>query len=260
MKKYLLLGSCRVVNTVAHETKDNIINNNDLWFTHYPQEHIQKIKHIFGIEKISNNEDVALFIRKEQKSHYKNRQDLDVCKSVETGCLCINNKDNSGVLNVVTEIASIGYIRVPYKGKTMWGHTTNRVLIRASDFQQVEGKLSDEELLKQIDEFERIVVESVIEHKIASEVNFIYVPHSPFINVEGEGWIISEIRQRVYSLLFNAFISKGATLNLPITRTILDVKTMIENNGGIGRMLQDQNHYSPRGRKVAYKYIKELSR
>lgn len=69
MKKYLVLGSCRVVNTIAYEIGKNVLlNRNDLWFTHYIQEHIQKIKHLFGRQSLPEAQK-ELFVRYEQNAH-----------------------------------------------------------------------------------------------------------------------------------------------------------------------------------------------
>jgi hypothetical protein len=258
-KNYLVLGSCRVVNTIAYEIGDNILlNQNDLWFTHYPDEHIQKIKHLFG-QSLIPAEYKELFVRYEQQNHYEPSSQLRVGESVKSGKTELYTSDQCRILNVVIELSTIRYIKVPIGGKILWGHITNTDLIRSSPFNQVGGFYADEKFIEKLQEFEQVAIESVSSSKVAESVNFIYVPHNPFIELKEGGWGVSEQRIHIFNLI-NQHCSKISPVTcLPITRCLLDIKAMIEENGGVECMLEDQNHYSTQGRKIAYKYLDELA-
>lgn len=259
VKKYLVLGSCRVVNTIAYEIGNNIIlNKKDLWFTHYPHEHIQKIKHLFGVSSIPR-EHKELFVRYEQQNHYGSHTQLRVGDSIESGVVEFQNNGHSGTLNVIVELPTSRYIKVPIESRVLWGHITNIDLIRNSPFNQVGGFYTDEEFLKIMNEFERVVMDSVSSSEVAEAVNFIYVPHNPFIELKESGWGISDERVHIFDMIRQHCSKNVLATKLPMTRCSLDVKTMIEENGGVEYMLEDQNHYSTQGRKVAFKYLDELA-
>lgn len=189
-------GSCHVVNTIVYELGDNILlNKKDLWFTHYPQEHIQKIKHLFGLSSIPS-EHKELFVRYEQQDHYKSNIQLRVGDSIESGTVELQNNGHYGTLNVVVELPTIRYIKVPIEDQVLWGHMTNLDLIRNSPFNQVGGYCTDEEFLELLNEFEQVVLDSVSSSEVAEAVKFIYVPHNPFIELKDGGWGISD--QRTY--------------------------------------------------------------
>ncbi|MFZ2268079.1 MAG: hypothetical protein WAV95_10945 [Azonexus sp.] len=259
IKKYLVLGSCRVVNTIAYEIGDNILlNKKDLWFTHYSHEHIQKIKHLFGASSIPS-EHKELFVRYEQQNHYGSYTQLRVGDSIESGTVELQNNGHYGTLNVAVEFPTNRYIKVPINGIVLWGHTSNIDLIRNSPFNQVGGSYTDEEFLELMNEFEQVVIDSVSSSKVAKAVNFIYVPHNPFIELKEGGWGISDQRVHIFDLIRRHCSKNVQATGLPMTRCSLDIKTMIEENGGVECMLEDQNHYSTQGRKIAFKYLDELA-
>lgn len=259
MKKYLVLGSCRVVNTIAYEIGKNVLlNRNDLWFTHYIQEHIQKIKHLFGRQSLPEAQK-ELFVRYEQNAHYSNHSTLKVGESLSTGNVELQSCEQHGALNVVVELPTIRYISIPMFGKRYWGHTSSLGLIRESEFNQAGGYSTDDEFLSLLNEFEAEVVTSLLGTEIAEAVNFVYVPHSPFIETKDKKWEISEQRAHIFELIKKHCLTAADDLKLPIKRNFLDVKAMIDDNGGVDTMLTDQNHYSLHGRKVAFKYLDALT-
>ena len=83
--------------------------------------------------------------------------------------------------------------------------------------------------------------------------------HSPFIETKDKKWEISEQRAHIFELIQKHCINVVDDLKLPIKRNFLDVKAMIDDNGGVDAMLTDQNHYSLHGRKVAFKYLDALT-
>lgn len=135
-KKFLLLGSCRVVNTIAYNIGDNILlNKKDLWFTHYLDEHIQKIKHLFKLSSIEYKYR-ELFVRYEQESHYNLTMDVGVGDSIKNGIVELQNDSFSGTLNVIVELPTTRYVKVSMGDKIMWGHMINLDFIRNSRFSQ----------------------------------------------------------------------------------------------------------------------------
>lgn len=258
-KKFLVLGSCRVVNTVAYEIgNDILLNRNDLWFTHYIQEHIQKIKHLFDVENIPI-EHKELFVRYEQESHYPANSALSVGKSLKSGKVELQECKTDGALNVIVELPTIRYIAVPISGVMHWGHTSSLGLIRESQFNQSGGYSSASEFLDLLNQFESELLRCALSKKIAAKVNFVYVPHNPFIESANKNWTISEQRTHIFDLIIQHCSQEYAQNLLPFSRKFIDVKKMIEDNGGVDQMLTDQNHYSLHGRKVAYKYIADLT-
>ncbi|MBZ3800643.1 glycosyltransferase family 2 protein [Leclercia adecarboxylata] len=258
-KKWLVLGSCQVVNTIIFEANNDIIlNQNDLWFTHYPHEHLQKINHLFGVRSIPRNHK-ELFVRFEQQNHYKTNTLFRVGDSIISGKADFKGHSSVGTLNVAVELSTIRYIKVPTMDGVFWGHITNIELIRSSPFEQVGGFYSDEDFLETLNNFEKQVIELVASYNIAETVNFIYVPKSPFIKQNEGDWAVSDDRMHIFDLI-NLHCSKPLLLaNLPIYRTMLDVKSMIERNGGVEIMLEDQNHYSQKGYQVAYTHLNKLA-
>lgn|GEM_PF-1138800 len=258
-KLWLILGSGRVVNTVVYEAgNDIILNQNDLWFTHYPHEHLQKIKHLFGVRSIPC-EHKELFVRFEQQDHYKANSHFRVGESIGTGKAFLKTHGRVGTLNVAVELPTTRYIKIPTTDGVFWGHITNIELIRKSHFDQVGGFYTDKEFLKILNDFERVVLELVSSAGIAEAVNFIYVPHTPFIQQDEGDWSISEERKHIFDLILQHCSEPLHISTLPMYRCSLDVKSMIEENGGFEIMLKDQNHYSLHGHKVAYNYLKRLS-
>ncbi|BDQ38465.1 hypothetical protein SYK_28250 [Pseudodesulfovibrio nedwellii] len=259
VKRYLVLGSCRVVNTIAYGVGDKIIlNKKDLWFTHYIQEHIQKIKHLFGHSSIPS-EHKELFVRYEQQNHYGAHSTLRVGDSVNSGTVGLNNSCHFGTLNVVVELPTIRYIKVPVEGRILWGHMTNLDLIRNSPFNHVGGYSTDEEFLELLNEFEQVVIDSILSSAVGEAVNFIYVPHNPFIELKEGGWGISDQRVHISDLIRCHCAKNVRVTRIPVTRCMLYIRNMIEENGGVESMLKDQNHYSLQGRKVAFKYLDALA-
>jgi len=258
-KKFLVLGSCRVVNTIAYEIGNNILlNRNDLWFTHYIQEHIQKIKHLFGQQRLPEAQK-DLFIRYEQAAHYTNHPTLKVGESLSTGAVQFQECKQKGALNIVVELPTIRFISIPMFGKHFWGHTSSLGLIRESEFNQVGGYSTDEEFLSLLHEFETEVITSLSTTAIADAINFVYVPHNPFIETKDKNWEINEQRAHIFELIRKHCHSIDKKYEQPVARRFLDVKAMINENGGVEAMLTDQNHYSLHGRKTAYKYLDELT-
>ena len=258
-KKFLVLGSCRVVNTIAYELGDNIIlNEKDLWFTHYPQEHIQKVKHLFGVRSIPL-EHKELFVRYEQQNHYTSHSQLRVGDSIGGTGVELKIEGKIDTLNVIVELPTIRYIKVPIDNEVFWGHSTNIDLIRNSEFNQVGGHCTDEEFLKLLKEFEQVLLDLVLSHEVAGTINFVYVPHNPFIEIKEGCWKLSEQRTHIFDLICKHCRDNISVTGLPMTRRSLDVRSMIEEHGGVDIMLEDQNHYSIKGRKVAFKYLDELT-
>lgn len=261
-KKYLVLGSCRVVNTVANEINNNVtvINKNDLWFTHYIQEHIQKIKHLFNINPLPEKEK-ELFVRFEQKNHYKNKPELGVADSLINNKTKLCNDNSQGVLNVVVELPTTRYIKISYNDNILWGHSGSLKKIRESPFKLSSGLCDDADFIKLLAEFEQIILELALHKNLAESVNFIYVPHSPFIESEEGIWETSEQRAHISDLIRQYCLKENtdSISRLPVQRCFLNIGEMIQKNGGVRRMLKDQNHYSPVGRRIAYKYISELA-
>lgn len=260
MNKYwLVLGSCRVVNTIAYELGDDILlNHKDLWFTHYPHEHIQKINHLFEVCSIPR-EYKELFVRFEQQTHYEPHTQLRVGDSINTGEVELHTHNDNRTLNVVVELPTTRYIKVPTKYGVFWGHITNVEFIRNSPFNQVGGNYTDEAFLEILNDFEQIVLKQLSSTDIAKAVNFIYVPHTPFIEMKDGSWCISGERAHIFNLIQQHCSGNTQSVNIPMHRCSLDVKAMIEENGGVDYMLEDQNHYSTSGRKVAFKYLNELA-
>lgn len=258
-KKWLLLGSCRVVNTIACVVDDAVtLNNKDLWFTHYPDEHIQKISHLSGVRSIPR-EHKELFVRFEQQDHYGSHSNLRVGESIESGKAELQNCDSKGVLNVAVELPTLRYIKVPTDNGEFWGHITNIDLIRNSPFNQTGGLYTDESFLESLNTLESTVTDMVSSSGLAESVNFIYVPHNPFLEMKEVGWGLSNERTHIFELIKKHCSMVPHANKLPVHRCSLDVKSMIEDNGGVDVMLSDQNHYSIQGHKVAYKYLNELA-
>lgn len=258
-KKWLVLGSCRVVNTIAYEvSNDVILNKNDLWFTHYPHEHIQKINHLFGVRSIPS-EHKELFVRFEQQNHYDPHSLFRVGDSIDSGRVEFQPHSSSGALNVVVELPTSRYIKVPIKDEVFWGHITNIDLIRSSPFNQIGGFYSDDEFLDILAKFEQIVTDFVLSSNVADVVNFIYVPHSPFIELKDGGWAISDDRTHVFELISKHCETSVQSIKLPVYRCLLNVRSMIEKNGGVDLLMDDQNHYSALGQKVAFKCLSKLA-
>ena len=256
VKKFLLLGSCRLVNTISYEIGSNIIlNKQDLWFTHYPDEHIQKVKHLFGINSIPF-EHKEMFIRYEQQKHYNLDSGLRVADSIDEGKAQICNYNNTGTINIVVELPTTRYIKVNIEDELFWGHITSLDVIRNSSFKQSGGHYTDEQFLQSLNEFEELILDLVSSCKIAEDVRFIYVPNSPFIELKDQGWGISEKRVHIFNLI-RKHCSKSVDL---ANRCYFDVKAMIEENGGPDKILKDQFHYTLKGRKTAFKYLEKLSK
>jgi hypothetical protein len=258
-KTWLVLGSCRVVNTIAYEIGDDIIlNKKDLWFTHYPHEHIQKINHLFGETSIPK-EHKELVIRFEQQNHYWSHPQLRVGDSIDNGRVELQASSQYGTLNLVVELPTIRYIKIPTDTGVLWGHITNIDLIRESKFNQVGGGYSDEAFLETLNDFENIAIDLVSSSRVAKAINFIYVPHTPFIKLKEGGWGISGERAHIFDMIRQHCSKKTQSTEFPMHRCSLDVKTMIQDNGGVEYMLEDQNHYSTQGRKIAFKCLNELA-
>lgn len=260
MNKYwLVLGSCRVVNTIAYESgRDVILNTNDLWFTHYLHEHIQKINHLFGVRSIPNKYK-ELCVRFEQENHYIHHPHLRVGDSLHTGAVALQPHDDNGTLNVAVELPTARYIKIPTDLGTLWGHITNLELIRSAPVNQVGGHYTNEAFLENLINFEQVVIDQISSSGLAKAVNFIYVPHNPFIAIKDEGWKLSSGRMQGFNLIKQHCAASELHTNFPVQRCYLDVKAMIEQNGGVDFMLEDQNHYSTAGRKVAFNYLNELA-
>ncbi|WNY87439.1 hypothetical protein [Leclercia adecarboxylata] len=260
IKKYIVLGSCRVVNIIATEIGDNVIvlNKNDLWFTHYPDEHIQKIKHLFGVGLIPN-EHKDIFVRFEQQNQYGNYPQLRVGDSIDSGMAEFHNNVNSEVLNVAVELPTTRYIKVPINNEILWGHIMNLDRIRSSPFNQTGGNYTDEEFLRVLNDFEQVVINSVLSSEVAKAVNFIYVPHIPFIELKEGGWGMSNERVHIFDLIRQHCFNNADESSFPVTRCSLDIKVMIEENGGVDGMLTDQNHYTKQGQKVVFNYLNKLA-
>lgn len=258
-KKWLVLGSCRVVNTIAYEVNDAVtLNNKDLWFTHYPDEHIQKILHLFGVRSIPT-EHKELFVRFEQQNHYGSHSQLRVGDSIESHRVELQECDSGGTLNVAVELPTLRYIKVPTDDGVFWGHITNIDLIRNSHFNQVGGLYTDNDFIETLNKFEKTVIDLIFSSKMADRINFIYVPHSPYLELKEGGWGISTERTHVFDLIKQHCARDIEPAQLPVLRCSLDVKCMIEENGGVEFMMEDQNHYSTPGRKVAFKYLNALA-
>ncbi len=258
-KKWLVLGSCRVVNTIAYTGNDAVVlNDRDLWFTHYPDEHMQKILHLSGEHSIPK-EHKELFVRFEQQNHYSSHSKLRVGDSIETGKAVLQDSDSNGALNVAIELPTLRYIKVPTDDGLFWGHITNIDLIRNSPFNQSGGFYTDEAFLDALNKLEQAVTGMVSSSGLANSVNFIYVPHNPFIELKEGGWGLSTERAHIFELIRQHCSKTSQESKLQVYRCALDVKSMIEENGGVDFMLSGQNHYSREGHKVAYKYLNELA-
>ncbi|MGE6163502.1 hypothetical protein [Aeromonas sp. R5-1] len=258
-KTWILLGSCRVVNTIAHYINNDIVLNiKDLWFTHYPHEHIQKINHLFGVRSIPR-EHKELFVRFEQQNHYESHSQFRVGDSIDSGKVEFQSHSGTGTINVAVELPTNRYIKVPTNDGVFWGHITNLELIRNSPFNQVGGNYTDEDFLETLNDFEQILIDLVSSSGLAEAVNFIYVPHNPFIELKEGSWGISGERVRIFDLIRQHCAENTLPTKLPMHRCSLDVKTMIDENGGVKYMLEDQNHYTTHGRKVAFKHLNELA-
>ena len=259
VKKFLVLGSCRVVNTIACNIGDNIlVNQNDLWFTHYPQEHAQKVKHIFGVQRLPS-EHTELLLRLEQQAHYKSFNDLHVAKSVQEGGSTLITGDASGTLNVVVELATLRFIRMQTDDGVLWGHTSSMGLIRKSKLEHEVARATDEQYIAELVEFERVVQKCVSQANVAESVNFVYVPHTPFIEHNEGGWIKAEPRAHIRTLIKQHCENPVPTGIMPVTRNSLDTESMIMEHGGIESMLKDQDHYTPHGRQTAFEHLSELT-
>lgn len=200
-----------------------------------------------------------LFVRLEQQNHYRSNTQLRVGDSIDSGKVELQTHSDYGTLNVVVELPTTRYIKILTNTGVLWGHINSIDPIRNSPFKQVGGNYTDENFLEILDNFEKIVIDLVSSSGLAEAVNFIYVPHNPFIELKEGGWGISDERVRIFDLIRQHCSKNTPSTKLSMHRCSLDVKTMIEENGGVELILEDQNHYSTQGRKVAFKYLNELA-
>lgn len=213
---------------------------------------------MFGVRSIPS-EHKELFVRFEQQNHYSAHTQLRVGDSIDSGRVELQSHSGYGTLNVVVELPTNRYIKVPTNDGVFWGHITNVDLIRNSQFHQVGGFYTDEEFLETLNNFENIVIDLVSLSGVAGAVNFIYVPHNPFIELKEGDWGISGERIHIFDLIRQHCSKNTLKTKLPLHRCSLNVKAMIEENGGVEYMLEDQNHYSTQGRKVAFMHLNELA-
>lgn len=245
------LGSCRVVNTVAINLcskKHNLLNHKDLWFTHYMQEHIQKLDLLFSPSPpVIHPEDRELIVRYQQRNHYPASLSYGIAESLVSPAINLATHAGNAV-NIVLELATAKSIMILMNGQEVWGHSTNYDLISNSAYQHSVQFNDESELLDLLDQFETAIISLLSVRAAVGRLNFVYVPNIPFHQEQDGVW-----REMPYRIDLSAILKRHVTINQSgelnqdcgYSRKFLDLAALIDQHGGPPACLRDSDHFLP---------------
>lgn len=249
-KLYFPFGSCRVVNTIAiylDKSKSQLLNPRDLWFTHYIQEHIQKLNILFSDKAPQILEkDRELVVRYQQKHHYSASLNYGIADSLGTKP-AVYDFPLATKVNIVVELATVRSIKIPIGSQFVWGHSTNLGIIRQSPYNQCGAFTGEDEVLRLLSTFESTAVECLERLGPFNSFNFMYVPPIPF-QADSDGWKLKPFRVALANMLnlhVASHVRDSCRDGYFLRRSCLDIEKLITVNGGPTKCLQDADHFLP---------------